>query len=1508
MIRLFTLAFALLLSSGLSLSVLQAQALDQFSENPKEYLDQLEELMTASKRDVMEDLFKEYKKNVEGGAYTEDELKIIIQTSNAMLGQKMKASPYFSDYLTSLLFVKKRENAEQVFTDWHNVLNTILANIVKRKLKPYQEFLKFSKTYLEHNALKYSKSGVNWVAVSDQVDITYENNQPVLKYAKADLIASRKKDSIIIYQTQGSFFPVENIWEGSGGKVDWARFERPDVYFNIQEYSIDAKKAIYTVKRAQLNHPDYFPNSPIWGSFSDKIVSSNSSKEGSYPRFQSEEARLNINNIGGGIKYQGGFKLQGRTVYGFGEKGAPARVEIFEPGTNQIILRGFSDQFVMRKGERIAGDGVEMTLFMQEDSLYHPSCNLKFDIADRALKLTRGKRGSDRNPFFNSIQQMNIDVDNINYYMEGDSIVIGQKLVSFQKGINKVTFESLNFFNEGDFQRLQNISSVNPVTLIRAVSEREGTRELDANLVAEKFNSKFDATSIQSLIYDMVSQGFVNYDSDTETIIVKDKIFHYSDASAEKVDFDALRVISDSDSANAVIRLGQNDMITNGVKSVNLSTKQRVAFKPFGRQVVIKKNRDMDFHGRIFAGFALFEGKDFAYNYDEHQVHMDSVRYFDLYVPTGVVDKNGIPEALSIGSRIEYISGDLLVDAPNNKSGKEDLPTFPSFNSVGNSYVFYDVPGNQKRAYTRDSFYFRLDEFNFNSLDQFAKSAVEFKGTMVSADIFPDFEETIKIREEDESLGFVTETPEEGYPAYRGQGNYKGSIDLSNQGFLGKGTVDYLTATFESEDIVFKPKQLTATADRFDLDEDIPKDIPQASGVDVSIDWRPYRDSMYVRSKEEAFKVFKEEGYNLDGLLILTPDGLRGRGDFEWTEGLMTSKLMSFGVFDVRADTANLKIKALEGEDFAFDTRSVNAELDFKERIGRVTANLEDHVTTMPYNQYETSLREFVWDMEKQTVTFQNESGGFGRFTSIHPNQDSLTFSGKTAFYDLKTSLLKIGGVPRIQASDAYIYTETGDIEIQKGGVMTQLTNARIVADTISKYHVINRATVNILGKKEYRANGYYEYNIGDREQEILFADIVGTRVGKGKRSEKKSVTRADGEVKEEDNFYIDTKTEFRGKIGLDAASKNLSFDGFARIDSKTLPNPQWFSVKFEGDKNDLAIEYNVPKNYEGEPLRTGLFLSKEFVSVYPRVMMPLRLRKDRPIMEAKGLFKYDRKEDIFSFGDSLKIASNVRRGTKLTYNDKDGSVEAEGPINIGSGLLGFADVEAAGNITTRFGGPVDTTAFMANDAEIQARMMTGVMMHIPEKLLKIMIQDFKSSSFDARIIDYLRETELYENALAHFVTNDKDLANSIAKMKNLGLSLPGKYNPYDLFFSKLEMKWNPELQSFLTTGSEVGLNSIANEPINRMIKGYIEFKMPSNEDDRVYVYLKSPSDFYYFFGYKQGILSIVSNNDKFMEELEGMKKKEYFIKIEDQEDPLEIQPVSSGSAQMFVNRIRGGQ
>ena len=78
---------------------------------------------------------------------------------------------------------------------------------------------------------------------------------------------------------------------------------------------------------------------------------------------------------------------------------------------------------------------------------------------------------------------------------------------------------------------------------------------------------------------------------------------------------------------------------------------------------------------------------------------------------------------------------------------------------------------------------------------------------------------------------------------------------------------------------------------------------------------------------------------------------------------------------------------------------------------------------------------------------------------------------------------------------------------------------------------------------------------------------------------------------------------------------------------------------------------------------------------------------------------------------------------------------------------------------------------------------------------------------------------------------------------------------------------------------------------------------MTTGGEDRLYLYIKSPSETYYFFGFKDGILNVVSNNNSFMNTLRDMKAKELVLEMDDGQT-YEILEVTPGTAATFLRRV----
>jgi len=160
-------------------------------------------------------------------------------------------------------------------------------------------------------------------------------------------------------------------------------------------------------------------------------------------------------------------------------------------------------------------------------------------------------------------------------------------------------------------------------------------------------------------------------------------------------------------------------------------------------------------------------------------------------------------------------------------------------------------------------------------------------------------------------------------------------------------------------------------------------------------------------------------------------------------------------------------------------------------------------------------------------------------------------------------------------------------------------------------------------------------------------------------------------------------------------------------------------------------LPFDEPKTIGGAKLRTGIYLSKETGYLYPRVLMPLFFGKDRPIFTTKGYIKYDKKNDRFLMGDSLKIVNKTYRGNMLSFDNRNGRIKAEGLFDIASGL-DYPALKAAGNASIDFVSVKDKT-----EKVLTGEWMLDLDFILPKKLLDIILLDFETNSYNAPNINF---------------------------------------------------------------------------------------------------------------------------------------------------------------------------
>lgn len=1541
---------------------------DAASGDLNEYVDLLDEFMTGSGNDGAEDAFANFSGVFFGGGFDEARQRRIAATTQSLALARIKPSSGMISYLGALEGMTAApvpvpeggasppppEN--EVFDGYHDALDQLLrredatVNMINRVLAGTEVFI---------NDRRFTREadGTGWLVFGGKTRFGYGDKFYGYVDTAQYVIGVGQRDTIKVTQTDLRIDFAEKEVYGKGGRTDWQRVGlNEDVFAILVSYTFDFGRMIYTADSAQLQYPEYFDNRILTGTFSDKVMGGGAKSGRDYPQFLSDDGYVEINNVGEGIELAGNFELRGGTVYAIGSKGRRAKVNLRVSGTSEDqSVVGLADRFIVRQGEAIGGEGVETKVFVGRDSLYHPSVTLSVDIPQRVVTLRRTSSSADQGPFQHSLNNMAIYAQQIDVYVAGDSAVVGRKTVSFQEK-DDVVFESKDYFSRREYDFMQDIARSNPLEIIHAYryGPQGGNDIIDGETLARQFDPRYKSGDITNLLYNLQSRGFVLYDAEEDLVTLQPKLQHYVRASREEIDYDKLRIVSQTDGTNATLDLKTGQIRVDAAQIVELNREKEIAIKPLGDQLLIQGDRDFDFDGKIFAGGMVFEGKDFHFKYAPYHVKMDSVRYLDLFLPVDDFIGEGMKRE-STGSRIEHLSGYLLIDAPKNKSGSEDIAYFPSLQSKDVSYIYYDR-ADTSANYPRDEFFFELQPFSLNGMDSLLAGEVELDGRLVSGGIFPDMEETLSVQE-DGSLGFVTQTAEGGQATYGDRGNYQGEVVLSNRGLEGKGELRYLESDIISEDLKFGLKKTTGSSEQFALEESVEgsRVIPQVKASAVNIEFIPYGDSLVVRSAAEApFEMFKAGAHELTGKLVLTPDALRGAGKLDWAAADMQSNDMSFTTFGAMADTSDVSIKSLEGDDrLALKTTNVESKIDFATQKANFQNNSTDLSTELPYNQFKTSVEQFEWDMAGNTVTFQAKPGK-DRFTSTHPDQDALTFVGEDAVYDINTSILTVDGVPVVKSADAFIYPGDGKIVVEGGANIQELQNARIVADTSNEYHVINRATVRLNGRKDYTASGFYEYNVGSHTQEVEFQRIVGQRIGKGKRDEKATETRAEGTVEEGRDFYIDDKTKFYGTIDLTASAKTLRFEGFAKIDADKLPGAQWFTINSDGDRKNLTLEVREPKDREGMPLFTGLYLSKPNRQIYPSFVQSLDFRKDHAILDANGLFTYDQKNDVFMFGDSARLANpDAHEGNLLMLDNASGKVSGSGRLGLG-GRLKYNRMQAYGTVamdmptvsrrppepeptpepkkdeeekkdeppsmflleeeTTDASEPADsstekTSITIAPNATVApayppatVEAMLAIDLILPNKLTNLMTNDILAGSAVSPGLNVVTDNDFYQAGIKTLFPEGKERAQALDRVRGGVFAVDRKINEHSFLFTRAKLTWSSDYQSFVSTEKLTGLASIRGNTINKMMDVRMEIKMPTGGEDRLYLYVKTANDIYYWFGFKDGILNVASNNTQFMGELDGMKAKDLIMKMDDGET-YEILPVSPSTVQTWLRR-----
>ena len=1474
---------------------LNAQNIRSFSEEDEKFLKEIKNLLESGKKSEGKIIFDEFAEQWALGSFSFGEKDQLKRNCNALLKKRGKAFPHFANYIKTQILFNKLAHDEDSRLEWQEALGFMLT---KRtfQLSKIDKFLRATVILLETNSV-YKSPSVNWRCSVNNYSFIFDEPKVNIRFDTIDLTCYTKLDSISISNTSGIYDPFDRIWSGKNGDVDWERagLSVDTVFARLAKYRIDMRKSSFEADSAIFYNLGY-SKEPMLGKFNNKTLANMKTKRISYPRFVSYQQVLTIKDIYPGIDYVGGFSMVGNKFLSKGGSDIDSYLVIYK--TDSItkqktpVLRCASTDFVFKQDE-ISSTITAISILLEEDSIYHPGLSFRYFPQKREAHMTRTGEGMSRSSFYNSYHMVDMDFEQIIWNIDHPKIDFN--MIQGRESRAGV-FESVNYFSAGRYYGIQGMDKHHPYNNLARFYNEHGTREFHALDFAAYI--RMPATDVRQQLMTLSYLGVIDYDVARQKVTLRDKLFYYLRAAGGKVDFDVIAFVSNpGKQTNASLSLLTKDLKIYGVPEIQLSDSQNVIIYPVNGEITLKKNRDFDFEGLVSAGKFDFYGKKFGFTYDNFKIDLVNIDSLRIWVE--VRDKTGAAAYTRIRTVIQDITGDLLIDKPGNKSGREKFSEFPIFNSSEYSYVYYDKPSIQSGVYNRDNFYFQVNPYSIDSLDEFTTKSLKFEGNFTSAGIFPSFDESLSVQN-DLSLGFQRMTPTEGYPTYGGKGIYKNQIDLSNRGLRGDGELQYLTSTALSNNFLFYPDSTNTLADSYDIKKQVASvEYPSVEGENIFIHWLPKQDELYASTKDKAFRMYDEA--DLTGELKLEPTGLSGGGFMEFVNAELTADLYEYKANTFDSDSANFDLLTGEADGFAFRTSNVSAHVDFIDRSGRFELNDEETFIDIPPNQYICSMDVFSWYMDKEEIDMSvswlaekdkridmnidpfslvdSDQPG-SEFISMHPLQDSLRFVASLANYKIKEHLITAYNVRTIAVADATILPGDGIVQVEKKAIMRTLEDAKIVANNDSKFHLLYNAEANIFGRKNYNANADYDYIDEINRKQTLHFDVVA--VDDSVRS------YATGSVSDSSAFTLSPNFVYQGDIRLNAWREFLTFDGVVKMnyDCSLIKN-NWLAFISEIDPKQVMIPVaDNPLDIDDNKLSAGIMMKKDSTHLYTSFLNKPKKYSDLTVFEAAGYLYFDSQLREYQIGSKEKIENDELAGNLLRLNKDNCMVEGEGKIDLGI-YAGQVKINSAGFITHDL-----------NKDSLELDVMMVMDFFFPKEILG-MVSTAIYNNVDLEPADLSDDT--YVKALPELIGEEE--ANEAFK----NLSLYGEYRRMpkalekSLVITDVNLIWDSGTHSYISVGP-IGIGNMGSVELNRYVDGKLEF-VRTRSTNEFTLYLQLGYEKWYFFEYKRNTLFTVSSDETYNFALKEMKPERRRNEIKG-EAPLSVVPANERKRRYFLQKF----
>lgn len=1454
----------------LCLSVLLCFPLFTNGQDTKALAGRMETLFKILRPAERKELVEGYIASMTSSFLTEEERITIDSVFQELQELHVTITPELQNYILSVNSFCQRQEKENLKI-WLGGLQQALAAPERRRMlvKAYLE----STCALACRQILFNGAGHQWQV---QGKLRWQAGQKIaVDFLDADLCCMTRKDTISIEATRGKCILGEDILTAQGGKVRWGGAEE-EIYAELGRYSIHLKVSGYTADSACFHYESRY-HRPLWGSLKDNALKYARSNDAPFPEFTSYNTDIEIRDMYQNIHFLGGITYRGMKFSGTGTAEHPALLHIVP--SDSISMKLYSKQFAF-DSLRIMSGRAAMEIVMDSGEITHSDINFMYSIPQNTVTVKRISEQSSHLPFKDSYHRILFDMEELYWPLDSNRI---EMRMSSRSGLFKATIESMNFFSDRVYDDIQGMDEINPLNGLLRCSQSLDTDVFTIADYAEFMKKPADQLRKQIVL--LSYNDFVDYNETMDEVTLKQRLFDYTRARVGKQDYDNIRFTSQPGKArvNAVMDVRNYNLRIVGVDKFVISEARNIFVEPSDQQVLLMKNRDMAFNGKLNAGMFDMYGQNLFFSYDKYAISLPKVDSTSMYMAGREKNIRG----QKVGSLIRDISGEIVIDRPDNKSGKKEDPGFPVLNSKKESFVYFDDPAIQGGNYKRDSFYYKIDPYTIKGINDASRFRFAFGGTLVSNIVSP-IRDTLRLLK-DNALGLTYQTPPAGLELY-GKGRIHSRITLDRKGFLADGKVDMNQSEFHSDTILMLPRQLAARTREIRVDA-VAGRRPQALGKEVMICYLPEKGSLQATSVSIPFDLYGGRVKH-NGTLMVYDKLLDASGKVELEGAELQARLFNLQESRVLSSATALNIASVLNKDIHLNTSNVKADINLAANKGIFVNNAAENRAQFAAARYSCSFESFAWymkegylnigieDQQQLAAMWKTEDvnrlpkAGRNRFVSTNRLLDSLGFVAPLARYDLKKGDIACHWVNHIDVANGRFYPEKGDVYIQPDGEIQEFTAGKLLCDRSDTRRVLTDVSFKLKGRYDFNGSGDYLYVSEEKKESIIRFSELG--------SDSSRLIYAGTQLTGDKPLFLNDGFIYKGKVTLNSRMPDLYFAGYVRLTADTNHlKHTWVAVKERLAAAHIRIPLQIEnRNDKQQRIYNGIYLNTDKTfKPYAAFMSNRLFYNDDLLVGGKGKMEWSQAMKQYIIADTL-----LDQFYRFRYDPETSTVSAFGKINLDLKIPGICQQWAGDihfNLEKERLDIHDVLCLL--DFPVLSRMETLLLKDFAD-------QKRKGISVNGDLKEKIHE--IYGKQAMPGI--EKQLGNPAANVPDSLRQL--------FVLDSLNLIWNTQTRSYVGN-NKANVLAIKGKPIEKRMNIKMEL-LRSRSGNQYFMYIYDDNMWYYF-EFSDQCLYTLSSNPEYNEIIKTEKAEKKVVQTKEKETLYTITLCPESKKERFLKRIK---